>query len=664
MRALRSAFLLGALVTAHAAPRLRASTGVKYTAEEISALLDESFKKAVAKDEEFEKLIHAPEGSVPTGRRLASSVTYSKTPIYPTGFSNGSATSWFPNNAFQVSNSLFGAALDTSNDGSTFVIGAPSFNFVQLGKHAGNSFGLASVSTSIKAPSVLEALNFPSIPADPLFQNAKSVESFQRADMGANFGLTLAMSDDGDKVVVGAPFSKVAFLYTNCSTFKCQLAYDFSSNTFASFASNNFGAGIGISPNGKWVVVADTRAVNPAFPPSDNSHAYGLVFVYNMSCSYAAGTGVADCSATPAPAVVVSPLQAGATLSVPLVPNPNPASTFQFGHSCWINSDGTRLVVGAPNARGFAGAALTTEVHGGYVYIFHFTPHANDDPDDNDGDNDNIPGWFYTDTLTPPTSDWEDLFGWDIDVRELPPLTHGDKFARYTSLLIAVGAPGGTPGFGAGVFKCIGINACVPKTWVDAGTPADWPANVRSQNLGQGVAISSDGSTFAIGGKYRYTAPAFPVPATLPATPNEGFFGTWVAIYTLNSMITGDWEYEPVAQAAGSTGGFQRGYGWGSIWNGVSNNDQVGGSFFETPVTMSGDGKVILLGNPVDSWKFYLGLDAVPAPALIANTLLSEHYTGAGGGGDCMGPADGAPVQSPDCYYALGIEAVTAFVRN
>lgn len=184
---------------------------------------------------------------------------------------------WFGNNAFQVSNSFFGSSLSMTPDATKFgesaaeeraarpqgtpaprlacaVIGAPAFNFAQLGKVVGTSVLLTTPQTSLLPlrddgkVAVPDWTGFPRVKDELVastdllkFENAddyvvpdtlgyngpKNDNSFIYANMTADFGRAVAMTSDGNTVAVGAPRSNNATLFKGCKAWKCARTFTF-----------------------------------------------------------------------------------------------------------------------------------------------------------------------------------------------------------------------------------------------------------------------------------------------------------------------------------------------------------------------------------------------------------------------------------------------------
>lgn len=264
---------------------------------------------------------------------------------------------------FKASNTqaedAFGYSLDISADGNTMAVGA----YLEDSSASGINGDQADNSASdVGAVYVFTRNN-----------NTWSQQAYLKAsnaETGDNFGFSLSLSDDGNSLVVGAPFedsdgmgiggdegnpdalnSGAAYVFTRNNVTWSQQAYVKASNTQA---GDNFGYSLALSGDG------DTLAVSAPF---EDSGAIGV------------GGNQADVSETDAGAAYVFILVGGIWSQQAYVKASNTQADDLFGRALALSADGDTLAVGAPfedsNATGVnADHANNSNSNAGAVYLF------------------------------------------------------------------------------------------------------------------------------------------------------------------------------------------------------------------------------------------------------------------------------------------------------
>ena len=242
-----------------------------------------------------------------------------------------------------AANDRFGSAVALSNDGNTLAVGAPGRNV-----DAGWAYVFVRSSGTWTQQNNLTAPN---------------------AEANDGFGTSVALSNDGNTLAVGAPFedssttgintgpnegasdSGAAYVFVRSGTSWSQEAYVKASNTGA---QDNFGTAVALSGDGSTLAVGAYR---------EASNATGI------------GGDESNNSATDSGAVYVF-LRSGTTWNQQAyVKASNTQADDQFGWALALSSDGNTLVVGAryedSNATGVGGDQTNnTPTNSGAAYAF------------------------------------------------------------------------------------------------------------------------------------------------------------------------------------------------------------------------------------------------------------------------------------------------------
>ena len=245
-----------------------------------------------------------------------------------------SAGTWSQGTYLKASNSQpqarFGGAVALSGDGSTLVVGAPD--------ESGNAIGVNGVPADFNATGSGAAYVYRRTQTSWIVQ---AYLKSNQADNGDNFGTAVAISNDGNRVAVGAPFedgaatgvggavnnlaldSGAVFLFVRNGNAWSNEAYVKASNTSAGDA---FGFGLALSGDGATLVagapVEDSRAVGINGDEADES-------IQDSGAAYAFG------------------LQGGVWSQRAYIKASNTASNSQFGGSIGLSYDGQQLAIGA-----------------------------------------------------------------------------------------------------------------------------------------------------------------------------------------------------------------------------------------------------------------------------------------------------------------------------
>ncbi len=178
------------------------------------------------------------------------------------------------------------------------------------------------------------------------------------ADVNAYFGSTVAVSNDGNTLAIGAPNdwggfsgSGAVYIFTKTLTTWTQQAYLKASNKST---SDDFGSAIAISDDGNTLAVG---------APSENSAVTGI------------NGNQADFSAPYSGAVYTFTRSGTAWTQEAYIKASNTEKSAHFGSKVTLSGDGNTLAVGAPNensaAIGFNGdQADKSAYHSGAVYVF------------------------------------------------------------------------------------------------------------------------------------------------------------------------------------------------------------------------------------------------------------------------------------------------------
>jgi len=273
-----------------------------------------------------------------------------------------SGTAWRQQAYIKASNTAaydrFGHAIALSADGSTLVVSAPSEN---------------SAATGVGGDQTDDSL--PEAGAVYVFSRSGSIWSQQaylkasNPDLGDSFGVSIALSDDGSTLAVGAegeqsaatgidgaqadnsaPWAGAVYVFTRAGATWSQQAYIKASNTEV---LDFFGASVALSDDGSTLAVGakgeHSAATGIDGAQTDNSAPWaGAVYVFT---------------------------RAGATWSQQAyVKASNTDASDVFGWSVALSNDGSILAVGAPSegsaATGIDGAQADNSVYGaGAVYV-------------------------------------------------------------------------------------------------------------------------------------------------------------------------------------------------------------------------------------------------------------------------------------------------------
>ncbi|MCW9058924.1 MAG: FG-GAP repeat protein [Gammaproteobacteria bacterium] len=378
---------------------------------------------------------------------------------------------------FKASNTqaddVFGHSLDISADGDTLVIGA------YLEDSSATGIGGDQADDSASAAGAVYIFT--------RSHNTWSQQAYLKAsnaEAGDNFGFSLALSVEGNTLVVGAPFedsdatglggdegnpdalnSGAAYVFTRNNTTWSQQAYVKASNTRT---GDNFGYSLALSGDGNTLAIS---------APFEDSGATGV------------GGNQGDVSATDAGAVYVFILDGGAWSQQAYVKASNTQAEDLFGHALALSGDGDTLAVGAPfedsNATGVnavAGDANNSSLNAGAVYVFA-----------RDGGN----NWSQQAYVKASNTDAEDLFG------------HSLALAANGSRL-AVGAPfEDSPA--SGIDNAQGNNAATQNAGAvyvfarDGGNNWSQQTYMKASNteasdqFGRSLTLSGEGATLAVG---------------------------------------------------------------------------------------------------------------------------------------------------------------------
>ncbi|HSJ49213.1 MAG TPA: FG-GAP repeat protein, partial [Gammaproteobacteria bacterium] len=269
---------------------------------------------------------------------------------------------------FKASNTqaedVFGYTLDISADGNTLAVGAYLEDSSASDINGDQADDLASTSDVGAVYVFTRNINT---------WSQQAYLKASNADTGDNFGFSLALSDDGNSLVVGAPFedsdalgidgaednpdalnSGAVYVFTRSNAVWSQTAYVKASNTQA---DDNFGFSLALSGDGNTLAVS---------APFEDSGATGL-----------GGIQGDDPATTEAGAVYVFALDGAGWSQQAYVKASNTEAYDHFGHSVALSGDGDTLAVGAPfedsNATGVnaaAGDANNSRANAGAVYVF------------------------------------------------------------------------------------------------------------------------------------------------------------------------------------------------------------------------------------------------------------------------------------------------------
>jgi hypothetical protein len=295
---------------------------------------------------------------------------------------------------------------------------------------------------------------------DPTVENNGAV--LTGADSGADrdsFGYSVAISDDGATIVVGVPNypaaesgEGAAFVFTEPASGGWQTTTAPTAILTPSGATTNgFGTSVGITGDG------DTIVVGSPYQASSVGAAY--VFAEPTTGGWQTTTQAAELTASD-----------GAAQQL----NPDTAPGDQFGTSVAISQDGQTVVVGAPNH------ATDGNYEQGAAYVFT-------EPETN--------GWQNNTQVAELTASGgaaDDLFGTSVAIS-------GDGST------IVAGAPGHASNVGAAYV----FNQPATGGWGNTAEAAELTPELSTEQVeqehfvvgsfGQGVAISEDGSTVAVG---------------------------------------------------------------------------------------------------------------------------------------------------------------------
>jgi hypothetical protein len=446
----------------------------------------------------------------------------------------------------RVSVTFFGASVALSADGATALIGSPT---------DGGGNGAAWVFTDSGSGWTQ--------------QGSKLTAS--DASSGSSFGSSVALSDDGNVAVIGAP--------TNGTTYK--------------------GAAWGFTRSGAtWTQATSAIAPNdetggPAGTP--NSSRFGSSIALSADAGTMLAGGLADdweIGNAPNGAAWVftgvgtgTPVQQGAKLTAPVV-DPNPAA---FGTAVSLSNDGDTALIGGDLAHSSVSATAT-----GAAWIYSRS-----------GSN-----WTPTQELLP-----------------------SDAGLSNVGQAVALSGDGNTAVIGGGSFGdgagAAWIFARSGSSWVEQQklTPSDPSGNAC---FGSAVSLSTDGSTALIGGHCdsngvgaawvftrsgsTWTQQSSKLTANdevgAPSVPTGGEFGSGVALSgDGNAALIGgpfDSERAGAAWIFKSSGG-----SWTQQGSKLTPVDGTGGStLFGQSVALSADGATALIGGPGDgggngaAWAF------------------------------------------------------------
>jgi trimeric autotransporter adhesin len=294
----------------------------------------------------------------------------------------------------------FGWSVAMDGDGSTLAVGA-LFDHSGSRQVDGNQFNQSAYASG--AIFVFERTGL-------TWRQAAYLKT-SNADLGDWFGFSVAISEDGDTIVGGAPFEAsrstgvngqssdnsvvragAAYVFQRDGGSWTQTAYlkpQFSPSDF-----DTFGWSVAISADGRIIVVGT---------PAEDSSGVGF-------------NGVVDEAAVQGGAVSVFVMDAGQWVPGGTLRPEQRRGGAQFGTAMAVNTDGTRLVVGAPEENGLPQYADGGEDPAGFGWGAGYVFDRAD------------AGWAQVARLTPAVPGLGDRFGFSVAIDG-----RGD--------LVAVGAP-------------------------------------------------------------------------------------------------------------------------------------------------------------------------------------------------------------------------------
>jgi hypothetical protein len=310
-----------------------------------------------------------------------------------------------------AANARFGSSVSLSKDGNTLAIGSPNYNsnkgffdiFIRSGKTWLPQFGFSS--------GIL--------------------------DPGDNFGASVALSGDGNKLAVGAPYNTyygggIVLLYTRSGSTWSEVA-TIGPPTVSGSTILGFGSAVSFSSDG------NTLAIGASSSTIGSTTFQGTCHMYNLS------SGIVN----------------QGTITI----NPTYSSGDDyFGWSVSVSGNGTRVAVGAPYDND--GATLDS----GSCTVFSKT-----------GSTWSIEAYLkYTGT---PTQD--DLHGYSVSL-------------NYDGSVLAVGTPGWDGVSRALQGSCV-IYTRTNTTWTQQTNLVTTIAAAANQNFGKSVALSDNGKYLVVG---------------------------------------------------------------------------------------------------------------------------------------------------------------------
>lgn len=256
---------------------------------------------------------------------------------------DGVQQAWVPQaylKAFNAQpNDRFGTALALSKDGSTLVVGAP-------GEASDSTDPISNAATGAGAAFVFRR--------DGFMWSQQAYLKASNPDAGDGFGTSVALSANGDRLVVGAPFED--------SASETELSDDSTSNAGAAYVFS-YVAGWG-APR---YVKADVIGADDTFGTAVAIAGDGLTLVVGAPGDDGEGNTVVDCGAVSVFAFTTAPT------FVTTLRAPTPMIDTYVGAAVALSRTGDRLLVGATGdssaATGVDGTGPNTVMRSGAAFL-------------------------------------------------------------------------------------------------------------------------------------------------------------------------------------------------------------------------------------------------------------------------------------------------------
>lgn len=354
-------------------------------------------------------------------------------------------------NPSSIHSQLFGAAVALSEDGGTLAVGAYFEDGAATGIN-GNDQDIGEFDSGAVYVFVRSGEHW--------VQEAYIKQ--HNTEAGDDFGISIALSSDGNTLAVGAQSedgtsngaedSGAVYVFARSAGTWMQQDYLKASNTGA---SDRFGSTVALSGDGNTLAVGAPHedSATRGNPSNEEASSAGAVYVFTRS---------------------------GNTWSQQDYVKPtNPGIGDQFGAKVAISIDGKTLAVGAPEQSGI-------EARSGAVYVF--------------AQNGATKLWTEQKLLKASNADEQDAFGISVALS-----ADGNTLA-----VGAMGEDGGSTGVGGD--KNDNSKLAAGAAYVFARTGSTWgdPVYIKASNTAEGahfgsaVALSSDGNSLAVGARNEF----------------------------------------------------------------------------------------------------------------------------------------------------------------